>query len=259
MSRALGRGGASGCGQPLARPGWTDRGQPDGRPPAAHEVVHRLPTLAHNGSGVPTQGTSDEAEKEIQPQKVLWSTGAAGRFALGCNSFHTVPIEPDTRAMAYVRITTDRRCVRTEKNPKQHRGELMDFNQLVWAQHPIGQGWKGIELDPVVWTSVELLEQAWRNTEGYVGPCGVPSDQPGKYKGVGRFLSEFAGKLDLYVPTASLVDGKVEFTDGRHRFAWLRDHGLTALPVEVGAECEAAYRRCFETDLRVGRLNSKRG
>ena len=79
------------------------------------------------------------------------------------------------------------------------------------------------------------------------------------YKRGGRFLSEFAGKLDLYVPTASLVDGKVEFTDGRHRFAWLRDHGLTALPVEVGAECEAAYRRCFETDLRVGRLNSKRG
>ncbi|WP_143066275.1 hypothetical protein [Burkholderia cepacia] len=31
-----------------------------------------------------------------------------------------------------------------------------------------------------------------------------------------------------------IVDGTVVFTDGRHRFAWLRDHGLRALSVEVG-------------------------
>lgn len=135
----------------------------------------------------------------------------------------------------------------------------MDFDQLVWAQHPIGPGWEGVELDPVVWTSVDQLERAWRGTEGYVGPGGVPSDQPEKYEVVGRFLCESAGKIDLFVPTVSFNDGKVEFTDGRHRFAWLRDHGLTALPVEVGAERETAYRRCFETDLRVGRLNSKLG
>jgi len=132
----------------------------------------------------------------------------------------------------------------------------MDFDRLVWAQHPIAPGWEDDEPDPVVWTSVELLERAWRNAEGYVGPGGDPSDQPGKYKVVGQFLCESAGKIDLFVPTVSLNDGKVEFTDGRHRFAWLRDHGLTALPVEVGTECESDYRRCFETELRVGRLNT---
>lgn len=46
-----------------------------------------------------------------------------------------------------------------------------------------------------------------------------------------------------------------ENTDGRHRFAWLRDHGLQALPVEVSTECETVYRTRFETCLRVGRLD----
>ena len=47
---------------------------------------------------------------------------------------------------------------------------------------------------------------------------------------------------------------KVEFTDGRHRFAWLRDHGLQALPVDVGAESDISFRARFETHLRAGRL-----
>lgn len=135
----------------------------------------------------------------------------------------------------------------------------MDFDQLVWTQVPIGQGWEDVEPDPVIWTAVEQLEHAWQRTEGYVGPRGARSDQPGKYDTVGRFLRDFAGKISLFVPTVSLVDGNVEFTDGRHRFAWLRDHGLTALPVEVGAECEPDFRSRFETQMRVGRLMTAPG
>lgn len=131
----------------------------------------------------------------------------------------------------------------------------MDFDQLVWIQHPIGEGWDDATPEPVIWTEVDLLDRAWRNAADYVGPGGVGSDQAGKYEFVGNFLRQYAGQLPLYVPTVSIDNGEVEFTDGRHRFAWLRDHGLQALPVEVGTECEKNYRTLFETCLRVGRLD----
>ena len=39
------------------------------------------------------------------------------------------------------------------------------------------------------------------------------------------------------MPTIGLCDdGEVGFTDGRHRFAWLRDRGLESMPVAVSKE-----------------------
>ncbi|WP_247391851.1 hypothetical protein [Ralstonia pseudosolanacearum] len=131
----------------------------------------------------------------------------------------------------------------------------MDFDQLVWVQPPIGEGWEDVTPDPVIWTAVDLLEQAWRSAGDYVGPGGEGSNQPGKYQTVGKFLRRYAGQIQLFIPCVSIAYGEVEFTDGRHRFAWLRDRGLKALPVEVDASCETAYRARFETDLRVGRLD----
>ncbi|MGA4422861.1 hypothetical protein ACI2UY_22235 [Ralstonia nicotianae] len=131
----------------------------------------------------------------------------------------------------------------------------MDFDLLVWNQIPIGKGWDDAIPEPVIWTAVDLLDRAWSNASDYVGRGGVGSDQAEKYERVGSFLRQNVGHLGIYVPTVSLENGNVEFTDGRHRFAWLRDHGLRALPVEVGAECELDYRARFETSLRVGRLS----
>lgn len=131
----------------------------------------------------------------------------------------------------------------------------MDFDQLVWIQPPIGEGWDDVTQEPVIWTAVELLDQAWRSAADYVGLRGAGSNQPGKYETVGNFLRRNAGQIRLFVPSVSIAYGTVEFTDGRHRFAWLRDQGLQALPVEVDAECEAVFRARFETGLRVGRLD----
>jgi hypothetical protein len=48
------------------------------------------------------------------------------------------------------------------------------------------------------------------------------------------------------------------FTDGRHRFAWLRDHGLRALPVETASEQLKVFCALFETAERVGHFVSVR-
>lgn len=42
-------------------------------------------------------------------------------------------------------------------------------------------------------------------------------------------------------------DGSVGFTDGRHRFAWLRDHGVHSMPVQVSADQAAEIESRFGT------------
>ncbi|MGQ7908488.1 hypothetical protein, partial [Burkholderia sp. BC1] len=88
----------------------------------------------------------------------------------------------------------------------------------------------------------------------YVGPGGIGSTQIGKYSAVGTFLAANIGRKAIFVPSLSLVAGEVSFNDGRHTFAWLRDHGLRVLPVEVGRAYEQIFRRRFETTERVGQL-----
>jgi hypothetical protein len=129
----------------------------------------------------------------------------------------------------------------------------MDFNRLVWRQVPIGKGWENAFSWPVEWISVPALDAAWRADDEYVGASGVGSNQPGKYDRVGQWL--LTGDYGfIWIPALSL-DGPVPvFTDGRHRFAWLRDHGLRALPVEVNPDLAPTVRARFGTSERVGHL-----
>ena len=49
-------------------------------------------------------------------------------------------------------------------------------------------------------------------------------------------------------------DGEISFTDGRHRFAWLRDHGLKVLPVQVPPEKALLIEARFGTTSRMSSL-----
>ncbi|MBN3744807.1 hypothetical protein G3N96_05070 [Burkholderia sp. Se-20373] len=130
---------------------------------------------------------------------------------------------------------------------------MTDFQLLVWVQRAIGEGWDESP-DPIIWTAVDLLDASWRKTLDYVGQGGSGSNQDGKYSRVGDYLARAIGKDRIPVPSLALVDGEAVFTDGRHRFAWLRDHGLRALPVEVGRSDAMMFRTRFETAERVGRF-----
>ncbi|EUC12353.1 hypothetical protein [Paraburkholderia hospita] len=79
----------------------------------------------------------------------------------------------------------------------------MDFDQLVWKPHPIGEGWDDVTPDPVIWTAVNLLDRAWHSAEDYVGPSGVGSNQAGKYERVGTFLRQY-GVVVLSVQNLAL-------------------------------------------------------
>ena len=45
-------------------------------------------------------------------------------------------------------------------------------------------------------------------------------------------------------------DGEVSFTDGRHTFAWLRDHGPTAVAVQVPPDQAKDVKRRFGVSVR---------
>ena len=84
--------------------------------------------------------------------------------------------------------------------------------------------------DVPVWVSVVKLEHEWqRSTNEYIG-AGGNNGMPGKYENFAKWIMS---ARPVEMPEVCIVDGFVRFNNGRHRFAWLRDHGMAALQVNV--------------------------
>lgn len=126
---------------------------------------------------------------------------------------------------------------------------------ILWQQHPIGEGWD-LAPDPVVWVSVRALDEAWCTAKDYIGRGGAGSQHPGRYDRFGKF---FVNARFVFMPTVALDDeGAVSFTDGRHRFSWLRDHGLHSLPIEVPEHQACVFETRFGTVERIGSVVCER-
>lgn len=109
-------------------------------------------------------------------------------------------------------------------------------------------GW----IEALVWVSIISLDTAWRVSAEYVGDAGRGSLHTDRYAKVGRWLQS-ANYVD--VPVLCLDDdGVPSFTDGRHRFAWSRDHGLRSLPIEVPSDQAEAFETRFGTVDRIGSI-----
>jgi hypothetical protein len=103
--------------------------------------------------------------------------------------------------------------------------------------------------DAVVSIDVARLDEAWRGDGSYYVAFGGHGGSEERYARTGE---RFMDGVEAWMPEACLeADGTVTFADGRHRFAWCRDHGVGAMPVAVCRECEAEVRRRFGTDGRV--------
>ena len=102
--------------------------------------------------------------------------------------------------------------------------------------------------DPVIWLDVRTFDEAWRGTCGYIGRGGAGSKHRSRYQRVGEFIRTY-GKL--WYPHLTLDAGRPEFSDGRHRVAWLRDNGADAVPVTTSPANSIAMQELFGTDMRV--------
>jgi hypothetical protein len=92
--------------------------------------------------------------------------------------------------------------------------------------------------DQIVWVDIAKLNNAWRRDRGYYLARNSPN----------RTAAWIARLGFRKIPMSHIcveATGDVSFTDGRHRFAWFRDHGIKAVPVTVATRKDAAVTRRF--------------
>ena len=79
----------------------------------------------------------------------------------------------------------------------------------------------------IIWVSVAKLNSSWQKE----GPPYYPPPGTGAY--FGRWLLAQSPRCRVKMPELGWGKGCAGFVNGRHRTAWLRDQGATALPVFV--------------------------
>lgn len=123
---------------------------------------------------------------------------------------------------------------------------------VTWIEPPRGDPWLSEEPDAVIWVSVTLIEADFAQGDQWVGPGGTANGQLGRYEGVGRLFR--TAKPVIMAHLSIDRTGAMRFTDGRHGFAWVRDHGAQALPVTIDPANAAALMERFGTPLRICEL-----
>jgi hypothetical protein len=95
---------------------------------------------------------------------------------------------------------------------------------------------EGAPPDVVVWVSVARLDASWKGDTGYyIGRGGTGAAVAGRYEKFGDWFRR-GDPIEMSVVSYDEERGCISFTDGRHRFAWLRDNGLRYLPVQVAQD-----------------------
>ncbi len=117
---------------------------------------------------------------------------------------------------------------------------------IEWREMPFADGWEHVEPDIAIWVDVARFDAAWRQTDQWVGRGGR-GGQDSRYA---KFGAWFAEGRPVYMCNAWLEDGEVGFTNGRHRFAWLRDQGVAAMMMQIGKDSVAEFESRFATPLR---------
>lgn len=86
----------------------------------------------------------------------------------------------------------------------------------------------------LVYVDPHRFDQAWQQDQDfYIHPHGQSPNAIGnRYQNVAKALQDHAKAF--HTPTVALSSqNRPAFTDGRHRFAYLRDHGYSPIPVAV--------------------------
>ena len=114
-----------------------------------------------------------------------------------------------------------------------------------WRFIPNGKGWD-VEDDEIIWLDVAAFDRAWQRSDQYIVPGGA-NGQDERYPRIGKW---FAAYYHCDMAFVSLDDDIPIFTNGRHRYSWLRDHGVTAMPFQVSPGASANFGRLFPTHDR---------
>jgi hypothetical protein len=116
----------------------------------------------------------------------------------------------------------------------------MPTRLIRWTPRTFAAGWD-LPPDDIVWIDVMKFDRAWRSDSLYIAPGGH-TGQGSRYARVGHWFAEHD---DCEMCFATLDNGGVTFGDGRHRFAWLRDHGVASLPMQVSSGAGETFASAF--------------
>jgi hypothetical protein len=115
--------------------------------------------------------------------------------------------------------------------------------EIHWISIPLPDG---APPDETVWISVAKFEASWKkNRAQYIGPGGSGPAIGDRYEKFGAWLEQ--GEA-VEIPWVGLEHGEIAFTNGRHRYAWLRDLGVKSIPVDVDPAIADEIRSRFGTE-----------
>lgn len=115
--------------------------------------------------------------------------------------------------------------------------------EIRWISVPLADG---ASPDERVWISAAKFDASWKkNLEQYIGPGGSGAAIEGRYEKFGTWIGR--GEA-VWIPWVGLESGEICFTDGQHRFAWLRDHGVQSMPIDVDPEIAEEMQKRFGSD-----------
>ena len=101
---------------------------------------------------------------------------------------------------------------------------------------------KGNEV--VVWIDPIKLDASWKkDTNFYIGHNGSGNAIGKRYENFGEWLKQ--GKPVEMPEVGFGYNDTVSFGNGRHRFAWMRDHGATAIPVLTDSNRSEEFKKMF--------------
>ena len=113
----------------------------------------------------------------------------------------------------------------------------------------------------VVWIDVSKLDALWQKDTRYVGRKGKGTEYRNseKYEEFGLWLTTYGQDKPIEMPIVGFDDriNGVAFTNGRHRFSWLRDHNVQHLPVAVHPLSAQYIRENCGTAVRISLLHSE--
>ena len=90
---------------------------------------------------------------------------------------------------------------------------------------------------------VVKVDVAWQQSELYISNGGGWAGDPERYEKFGKWMER---KEPIQIASLGLFDEVIEFNDGRHRFAWLRDHGVKIMTVHVDPDKVELVKSRFE-------------
>jgi hypothetical protein len=93
---------------------------------------------------------------------------------------------------------------------------------------------------------VSKADEMWSRHQLYLGPRA--DARGGKYGRFGRWLLQDHRIVEM--AEVFLFEDSLAFINGRHRFAWMRDHGAKALPLAVSSRYAERLNQLLGTGIR---------